>query len=87
MNRITILSLITAIALSTYGIIVGIFFVSNSAHAASSYSSCTIVDNRPVCTSSPDNVCTYYGPDSVACNSRNSQATPDTPDVPDTPND
>jgi hypothetical protein len=62
----------------------GISFVSNSAYAAnsSSYSTCATVNNRLVCTTSPDNVCTYYGPNSVVCDSRNSQATPNTPDTP-----
>jgi hypothetical protein len=56
---------------------VGIFFVSNLAHAYSFYKT---VDNRLVCTTSPDQVCIYYGPNSVVCNSRNSQAIPDIPD-------
>ena len=87
MNPTTILSLITVLALSTYGIIVGVSFVSNSAHAEYSSSSsshstiCTTVNNRLVCTTSPDNGCTYYGPNSVVCDSRNSQ------DAQDTPND
>jgi hypothetical protein len=92
MNHTTILCLITAIALSAYGIMVGISFVSNSAHAeyssSSSHSSCTTTaNNRLVCTSSPDNVCTYYGPNSVVCDNRNSQVIPDTSDTSDTPND
>ena len=84
MNPTTVLCLTTAIALSTYGVMAGISFVSNSAHAAnsSSYSTCATVNNRLVCTTSPDNVCTYYGPNSVVCDSRNSQATPNTPDTP-----
>ena len=84
MNLATVLCLIAAIALSTYGIMAGISFVSNSAYAAnsSSYSTCATVNNRLVCTTSPDNVCTYYGPNSVVCDSRNSQATPNTPDTP-----
>ena len=56
---------------------VGIFFVSNLAHAA--YSFCRTVDNRLICTTSPDQVCTYYGPNSVAWNSSNSRAMPDDP--------
>ena len=86
MKPTTILSLITAIALSTYGVMVGISFVSNSAHAvysSSSHSTCTTTaNNRLVCTSSPDNVCTYYGPNSVVCDNRNSQVIPDAPDAP-----
>jgi hypothetical protein len=85
MNPTTVLCLTTAIALSTYGVMAGISFVSNSAHAAyssSSHSTCTTVNNRLVCTTSPDNVCTYYGPNSVVCDSRNSQTIPDTPDTP-----
>ena len=88
MNSTTVLSLITALALSTYGIMVGISFVSNSAYAEDSSSSsshsttCTTVNNRLVCSTSSDNVCTYYGPNSVVCDSRNSQATPNTPDTP-----
>jgi hypothetical protein len=63
---------------------VGISFVSNSAHAEYSSSSsshsttCTTVNNRLVCNTSPDNACTYYGSNSVVCDNRNSQATPDT---------
>jgi hypothetical protein len=57
---------------------VGIFFVSNLAHA---YSFCKTVDNRLVCTTSPDQVCTYYGPNSVVYNNCNSQAILDIPDV------
>jgi hypothetical protein len=74
------LVLITTIALSTCGIMIVIFFVSNLAHA---YSFCKTVDNRLVCNTSPDQVCTYYGPNSVVCDSRNSQAIPDVPDIPD----
>ena len=85
MNPTTILSLITVLALSTCGIMVGISFVSNSAHAEDSSSSsshstiCTTVNNRLVCTTSPDNGCTHYGPNSVVCDNRNSQSTSDTP--------
>ena len=85
MNSTTVLSLITALALSTYGIMVGISFVSNSAYAEDSSSSsshsttCTTVNNRLVCTTSPDNVCTHHGPNSVVCDNRNSQSTSDTP--------
>ena len=83
MNHTAII--LVLIALSTCGIImVGISFVSNPAHA--SYSFCKTVNNRPVCVSSPDIVCTYYGTNSVSCNSRNTsnstlnEAMPDIPD-------
>ena len=81
MSPTATLVLIAAIALSTCGIMVVIFFVSNTAHAA--YSFCKTVDNRLVCTTLPDQVCTYYGPNSVVCDSRNSQVMPDVPDIPD----
>jgi hypothetical protein len=71
MNPTVTLALITAIALSTCGIMVVMFFVSDLAYAAYSY--CTTVDNRLVCNTSPDQICTFYGPNSVVCDSRNSQ--------------
>ena len=80
MNPTAALVLVTAIAISTIVIMVGIFFVSNLAHA---YSFCKTVDNRLVCTTSPGQVCTYYGPNSVVCDSPNSQAISDVPDISD----
>ena len=87
MTPIATLGLTAAIAVFICGIMVGIFFVSNLAHA--SYSFCNTVNNRPICITSPDIVCTYYSTNSVSCNSRNftnstlNEAMPDIPDIPD----
>jgi hypothetical protein len=51
----------------------GVFFVSNTAYA---YSICKSVDNKLVCETSPDEVCTFYGPNSVVCETRNSPTIP-----------
>jgi hypothetical protein len=68
MNPITILSLITAIALSTsVAIIGGIFFVSNHAFAAL----CTTINKQVVCKTLADEVCTHYGANQVICTTRN----------------
>jgi hypothetical protein len=77
-NPTVTLALITAMAVLGY--VEGIFFVSDLAYAA--YSSCTTVDNRLVCNTSPDQVCTFYGPNSVVCDSRNSQNMTIIPDIP-----
>ena len=83
MNPTATLALITAIAFSTCGIMVVMFFVSDLANAA--YSSCTTVDNRLVCNTSPDQVCKLYSTNSVVCDSRNPQNMTDMPDIPDIP--
>jgi hypothetical protein len=56
------------------------FFVSDLADAA--YSSCTTVDNRLVCNTSPDQVCKLYSTNSVVCDSRNPQNMTIIPDIP-----
>ena len=53
-------------------------FVPNHVHA---YSSCKTVDNRLVYTTLPHQVCKFYGPNSVACDSLDSQAIPDVLDL------
>ncbi|MDQ3903767.1 MAG: hypothetical protein M3247_09035 [Thermoproteota archaeon] len=72
MNHNRMLPFLAALALSIFVILGGVFFVSNTAQA---YSICKSIDNKLVCETSPDQVCNFYGPNSVVCGSR-------TPDMP-----
>ncbi len=67
MNHNTIFALVTTIALAT-SIIIGLtFFVSNHAFAAI----CKTINKQIVCKTSPDEVCTHYDANQVACTTRN----------------
>ena len=68
-----ILRFLTYTVLSVFVVVGGVFFVSNTAYA---YSICKSVDNKLVCETSPDEVCTFSGPNSVVCGTRNSQTIP-----------
>ncbi len=67
------LTFVTYTVLSISVIVGGVFFVPNTAYA---YSICKSVDNKLVCETSPDEACTFYGPNSVVCGSRNAPAIP-----------
>lgn len=73
MNRTSTFALITAIAVFTFVVIGRIFFVSNPAYA---YSSCKSVNNQLTCTTSPDEVCSFYSPNQVICGTRNTPGMP-----------
>ena len=68
-----ILRFLTYTVLSISVVVGGVFFVSNTAYA---YSICKSVNNKLVCETSPDEVCTFSGPNYVVCGTRNSHIIP-----------
>ena len=64
MHTTIILSLVTAVALSTSIIIGGILFVLNHAYALS----CKSTNGNTVCKASPGSICTHLDPHTIVCN-------------------